>query len=219
MPQTRLSLLIVVFALAAGGCRRQPARPPPPPPPRAPAPAPAPKPSPPPSCKSLDQKCTARAATALQIGDGAATFQPPPGWTYARESEASVAIAPGSVGVMAFSTAATPWSRDTARTIDRLFNRLQITKVVHRSLRERLRRPQTKVASDSGLKVELWEVNRHRQFGRAPELGGKPSSVLVIVSRLPGGHAVVGAAAVLKPGGDDKVPAIMQAVKSLRSGK
>jgi hypothetical protein len=62
-------------------------------------------------------------------------------------------------------------------------------------------------------------VNKQRQFGQSPRLSDKPGSVLVIVTKLEDNRAIVGAAAVLKPGGEDKVPAILQAVKSLRSGK
>jgi hypothetical protein len=222
MPQPRLFTLLALLALSAGYCRRKPAAPPPaaPPAPTASASASAePAPSPPPSCKSLDDKCEAKADTELGIGDGAATFHPPPGWTYAEESAASVATAPGSVAVLAFSTAKTAWSADTSKAIDKLLDRLEITKVARKALKTRLTHAQTKLDADGGMKIELWEVNKQRQFGQSPRLSDKPGSVLVIVTKLEDNRAIVGAAAVLKPGGEDKVPAILQAVKSLRSGK
>lgn len=224
MPHPRLSILLALVALSAGYCRRKPVKPPPatPPAPTASATASASAevpPETPPSCKSLDDKCQAEADTELGIGDGAATFHPPPGWTYAHESAASVAIAPGSVAALAFGTSTTPWSKDTSKAIDKLLDRLEIKKVARKALKTRLVHPQTKVDADSGLKVALWEVNKRRQFGRSPQMQGKPSSVLVVVTKLEDNHAIVGAAAVLTPSGNDKVPAIMQAVKSLRSGK
>lgn len=221
MSQTRLSTLLTVVALSAGACRQKPvAAPPPPSPPPAPSASAAPPPPPTPkSCKSLDDKCSAKADTSLEIGEGAASFHPPSGWTYAHESATSVAVAPGTVAALAFTTSKKPWLADTDKAIDKLLDRLEITKLARKALRTRLRRAQTKLDADSGLKIELWEVNKHRQFGHPPRMKGKPSSVLVIVTKLPDNRAVVGVGAVLKPGGDSDVPAIMKAVKSLRSGK
>lgn len=120
---------------------------------------------------------------------------------------------------MAFSISKSPWPKDTSKAIDKLLDGLEITRLARKALKTRLSHPQTKVDTDGGLDIELWEVNKHRQFGHPPHMSGKPASVLVVVAQLPDKRALVGAAAVLKPEGDDKVPAIMKAVKSLRSDK
>lgn len=230
----RFWVVLAVLAVAAGACHHRPwiiGYPPLPPPP-TPAPVPAPvatpkpasRPPPPPAapapktCKSLDDKCAAKADTELAIGDNAAEFHPPSGWIYAKESGAPVAAEPGSEAMMAFgiATTARPW--DTDKVIDRLLDRLDITRLARKPLKTRLRRAQTKLDAD-GLEVRLWEVNKVRQFGQAPEMGGKPGSVLVIVAELPDHRAVVGVASVIKPGGDNQVPAIMQAVKSVKSAE
>lgn len=226
--QIRLWVLLAVVAVAVCGCQRRPwiiGYPPPPPPPRPapvavrkPAPPPAPPAPPPKTCKSLDEKCEAKADTELVIGDNAAKFHPPPGWIYAKESRGPVAADPGSTAMMALGTAKTAWPRDTAGAIDQLLDRLDITMLARKAFKTRLPHAQTKVDAD-GLEIELWEVNKARQFGHPPEMDGKPSSVLVIVAKLPAGNAVVGVASVLKPGGDSQVPAIMKAVKTLKSAK
>ncbi len=229
----KISLLGLLAALAtgAGACNHKPwiiGPPPPPPPPPAPAPVATPKPPPPAppppppapkSCKTLDDKCEAKADTELAIGDGAAKFHPPSGWTYAEESGGPVAAEPGAEAMMGFSIASTSWPQDTGKAIDKLLDRFEIKKLVRSALKTRLgAHAQTKVDAD-GLEVQLWEVDKASQFGQAPEVNDKPSSVLAIVAKLPDNTAVVGVAWVLKPGGEDQVPAIMTAVKSLKSGK
>lgn len=222
-------MLVLLLAAATGACSHRPwiiGDAPKPAPPPAPAPVATPKPQPrpppappaPPSCKTLDDKCEAKADTELAIGGDAAKFHPPPGWTYAEESGGPVAVEPSSAATIAFGIATTPWADDTAKAVDKLLDRLEIKKLVRKALKTRMGHAQTKLDAD-GLQVQLWEVGKASQFGQAPRMDDKPSSVLVIVAKLPDNHAVVGVASVLKPGGEDKVPAIMQAVKSLRSGK
>lgn len=203
----------------AGCCpnAHQIAQAPPPPPEPCPAPAtpPAPPPPPPPKCESLAETCRATKDTRLAVGDHAASFQVPDGWTYAKEPDQSVAISPDGKASIAFTEVASKQTKVLLDAVERLVARLEIDKVRLNLLQDRLKKPQHELEGGSVV-TQLWEVDKKSQFGTEPKLKGtEEGTLLLAVTPLSSDQVLVGTAFVTTDAGDAHAPVVMQSVGSL----
>lgn len=214
---TRSAWLLLL--VAAASCRRHPpaAAPAPAPPPATVAAEPEPAPPPPPTCESPADACTADADTECLLDEAGAWFKPPVGWRYVRKSPGAVTRATDELSVLAFTLASSKEPKAILAALEPLFTELGITKLDSKKLSSRLKKPQSTLEA-GGASAEIWEVNPKQQRG-APELGGKPGALLVVVLPLAPERVIVGAGFVVTPEADDRVGAMMHAVESLRGSK
>jgi hypothetical protein len=215
-PSLAFRLAAVAILTAPLSCKQRTAQPPVAAGPLPVQPAPSlPAPPPPtPACESLEEKCQALPETQLQVPGTGVWFRPPASWTYAKESNVSLALAPNALAVLALSSAANEESDSIVPVLERLFTRLEIGKVAPASLKPRLKSPDTVLPAE-GAQLKLWEIDGKRN-GVVPELKGKRGSLLLVVTTS-NAQAIVGAAFVVKPEAEAEAPAIMTAVQSLSS--
>lgn len=205
--------------LACHPGNHQIAQPLPAPPPPCPAPTtttpPPPPPPPPPKCESLDERCVSDAETQLAIGDNAASFRPPIGWHYAKETEQSIAVSVDRKAWLTFTQVESETQQTLLNAVRQLVARLEVDKVRINFLRERLNKPQHKLDT-SGVITRLWEVDKKSQFGAEPVINGdEGGTVLVAVVPLSADNVLVGTAFVTTPAGETYAPLVMQSVQSL----
>lgn len=209
-----LSVLLSTSACCPNA--HQQAQPPPPPEPCPAVAAAEPPPPPPPKCESLDESCRSGTETRLAIGNNAATFRPPSGWTYAKEAEQSIAKAPDGKGWLAFTVTESEQPAVLLQSVEQLVARLSIEEVRTNFLKDRLKKPQHQLEADGGVVTKLWEVDKKSQFGTEPQLEGKePGTLLLAVTPLSEQIVLVGAAFVTTPAGDSYAQTVMQSVQSL----
>src|SRR6187455_2091015 len=190
--------------------------------PAAPAPAPcpampppSPPPPPPPKCEALHEKCEASLETRLAIGDNKASFQPPVGWTYAKEPEQSLAVSPDGDAWLAYTEVASEDRQAVLARVEHLIARLNVTNVRTNFLKDRLKKPQHKLQQGS-VETKLWEVDKKSQFGTEPTINGtEGGTLLVAVVPLSPESVLVGTAFVTTPKGDSYAPIVMKSVQSL----
>ena len=217
MLRVKLAALLLLGSIATG-CAGKP--PPPPPPPPAPAPPPPPPPPPPApvdpaqKCHALTDKCLAEPDTKLAIGHNVAVFRPPAGWTFANEGDVSLAVAPHEKALVAFSVAVGDDRPARIAALDRLLARLGIDGVAQKKLKERLKKPQMELAA-AGAKIQLWEVDKKSQRGKAVQLRGQGAGTLLVVTAALGDKRIVGCGFVVKPEAEADAATIMQSVQSL----
>jgi hypothetical protein len=211
---TRLFALCVVASALA--CRpRLPPAPPPPPPVAKPEPPPAPPP--PPKCESLEESCHAAAGTELDVPGSNLRFTPPEGWTYAGESALAVTVAPDGLATLGLLAAASGERDPIIEAVEKLLTRLEVANVNLKSLRGRLGKADAKLEG-SALGIELWEVDKRRQRGKAPQLKDKgPGTLLVAVAHAADGKVVVGAGFVVTPDAQSLAGLVMKSLQSLRT--
>ncbi|MCC6214915.1 MAG: hypothetical protein IT376_08610 [Polyangiaceae bacterium] len=181
----------------------------------APAPPPVPAPPPPPKCEAMGEKCASAADTRATVAGTAVTMTPPPGWTYAKEATATVAVAPSGLASLAVAVAAGEEAAKLAPAIESLLTRLAVSGVVVPTLQKRLAKAQD-TQDAGGTPVKIWEVDKTRQKGD-PSFAGKPATVLVAVTKL-GDTVVVAVGVVVKPDAEAEAGPILTAVTSLRGG-
>lgn len=210
-----LSLITVLAGALA--CRSPaPVAPPQPPPPVAKA-EPPPPPPPPPKCESLEEKCQATADTEVDLSDAALRFAPPAGWLYAREPGVSIAMAPGSTATLALTAAPSGDRAPVLEAVQKLLTRLEIEDVNTRSLRGRLGKADGELESGA-IAIQLWEVDKRRQHGKAPQLKGKgQGTLLVAVAKGQDGKVVVGTGFVVMPDTESMASVIMKSIQSLKA--
>jgi hypothetical protein len=196
-----------------------------PPPPAAPAPPP-PKPvpiaidtsqpaPPPPKCESLAEKCAAAADTKLDVGAKGAWFTPPLGWTYARETDRSIALSPDGNAALVLTLAPGTKPDEITTAVEGLLVRLEVQKIKLPSLKKRLDKPESTLPVD-GQEVRLWEVDKRRQDGQNPEMKTKPGVALIALAPF-ADQPIVAAGFVVKPEGEAHAATVMQSVQTLRA--
>lgn len=202
----------------AFACRSpEPVAPLPPPAPVArPEPPPAP---PPPKCESLEEDCKAAADTQLKLEGTEVSFAPPDGWTYAREPGRAVTIAPSGTATLALSTAPNGERGPVLETVEKLLASLEIEDVNTKSLRARLGKADEQL-ENGGLAIRLWEVDKRRQRGKAPQLKNKGhGTLLVAVAQAGEGSVVVGTGFVVTPDAESLAGVVMKSIQSLGVSK
>jgi hypothetical protein len=178
---------------------------------------PPPPPPPPPKCESVAEGCKAAADTELELPDTGLRFAPPEGWIYAREPEIAVAMAPGGAAVLALTPAPHDERKAIGEAVEKLLKRLEIESVHTKSLRSRLGKPDGELESGK-LTIRLWEVDKRRQHGKAPQLKEKgQGTLLVAVAPARDGQVVVGAGFVVNPDSESLASVVMKSIQSLRS--
>lgn len=203
MVKKLLTLTLALSVVAQSGCKRSA----PPAAPVAVAPPPEPPPPPPPpKCESLDEACVAAPETRSRIQDSSWTLAPPPTWTYAHDSDATVArTATASLGVLVHETGAKKaQATKRAAALEAITRKLGLTMG-----RKRWPAAPAKVLSLEGLKVSLYQFDGVKQEG-------KPGALLVFTSTLPAGQSLLGVGFVLEADTTDADQAIMKSVQSLR---
>ena len=197
--------VVVLTALGCGG-RAKPPPPPPPPPP----PAPAPPPPPPPKCEKIEEACVAKEGTRAKIEKTFWTVEPPAGWTYAQDEDATVAAQGGAALAVVVYDAPEPKKegarRDEAATSVVKKIGVEIGKGKTKKLALPKRADGTVLAGT--VKVSLYQFEKaHRE--------GKPGPLLVFYAKLPDGKELLGAGFVPEDDTSKADDAIMASVKSI----
>lgn len=165
----------------------------------------------------MEESCKAVPDTVLAIADTTLSFAPPEGWTYAREPGLSVATAPGGTAMLALTSAASDARTAIIEAVEKLITRLELESVSTKSFRNRLGKADDEL--DNGkLKIRLWEVDKRRQHGKAPQLKGKSQGTLLVALAPAGdGKFVVGAGFVVNPDSESLASLVMKSIQSLRT--
>jgi hypothetical protein len=101
--------------------------------------------------------------------------------------------------------------------LQKLVARFEIANVNVKLLRNRLGKADAKLEG-AALAVELWEVDKRRQRGKAPELKDKgKGTLLVAVAPAADGKVVVGAGFVVTPDAEPLAGLVMKSLQSLRT--
>ena len=204
-------------ALALACRSRPPVEPPKPPPPAATAEPAPPPPPPPPKCESLEESCKAAADTVLELPEAGLSFTPPEGWAYAREPGLTVARFHEGTATLALTAAPTDDRKAVVEAVEKLAKRLEIEKLNTQSLRGRLNKADAELESGK-LTIRLWEIDKRRQRGKAPQLKGKgQGTALVALAPARDGQVVVGVGFVVNPDPQSLAGAVMKSIQSLRS--
>jgi hypothetical protein len=183
------------------------------PPPQAP-PAPPPAPAPP-KCEALSENCVATETSLLGVGALGTTLQPPPGWTFAKQSDRSVAVGADGKALLAAVEIASGAEPAVLESLEKLTAASAIEKVKFDALKRRFKKPQFTVAAN-GVPVDLWEVSQ-ATAGVNPELLEHGSgTLLVFVARLTPDRVVTGLGFVVVPDAEPEAEKVMHAVQTLK---
>lgn len=201
---TRGAIVAVGLAFAlAGGC----AKPPPPKPP--PVAEQKSEPPPPPKCENLDEGCAATPETRVDVG-ATWSMTPPASWTYAKETDATVARIDGAV--LAVTVYDGRDKKAAAKERDDALARL-ISKVGVK-LRKKMTWPAKPART---VTVGERELALHQVEGATRE--GKPGALLVFVARVPSEETLLGLGFVVETDAKDSDRAILAGIESLRTEK
>lgn len=201
--------LFGLAALGALGCGR-----PPPPPPKAPLPPPAvalveaPKKAP--KCEAMDEECTATAGVPARIAATEWTFEPPPGWRYAQEQEATVALSESAALAVMIYEVAEP-KVDAARR-DQISSSITLRLGVGLAKNKKLVWPKKpdNIVAVGALKVSLYQFDgAHRDATTGP--------LLMFTAKLPSGQSLLGGGFVSDDDATNADKAILKAIGSLAS--
>jgi hypothetical protein len=151
----------------------------------------------------------------LEIGAHGATFAPPVGWTFAREPERSIAIAPDETAAVVFAPSLGTRRDEIFAVVKALVARLEISNLKTVSLKKRLDQPESTL-DVGGQELRLWEVDRKRQPGGSPKMKSRRGAMLIVAAPFVD-QPVVGIGFVVKPPGEQHAAAVMAAVQSLRA--
>jgi hypothetical protein len=151
----------------------------------------------------------------VEVGTQGANFAPPAGWSFARDQDRSIAIAPDGTAALVFAPSLGVRRDEIFAVVQALVARLEISNLKPVSLKKRLDQPDTTLAAD-GQELRLWEVDRSRQPGGSPKMKSRRGAMLVIAAPFVD-QPVVGVGFVVKPPGEQHAAAVMQAVQSLRA--
>jgi hypothetical protein len=194
---------IFLVAILASGC----AKPPPPKPP--PVEEAKPEPPPPPKCETLAEGCAAKADTRVEIGS-TWSIAPPASWTYAKETDATVARIDGA------ALAATVYDGRDKKTATKLRDDALaiVTAKIGVKLAKKMSWPPKPART---ISVGEREVALYQIEGATRE--GKPGALLVFVARPPALETVIGGGFVVESDAKDSDRAILAGVESLRALK
>jgi hypothetical protein len=193
-----------------------------PPPPASTPPSPSasvavapPPPPPPPKCESLDEKCVGATGKRARVVLSRLSFEPPPGWAFAQESELTIASSGAARLALAVYDAA-PNEKDekaTAKNRDavlaKLLQRLSVTPPAKKAMPWSAKPDKTTVAG--ALKISLWQLDG----ASADKLHGP---IVLAHAKMTGPGGVAGVIAVGFVPDDDKAGsdgAILSAIDSL----
>jgi len=217
MPRTALSKalsLVLLLGVSACGSKRSAVPPPPPSPPPAPAVAQAPAVAsepPAPDCISFDEKCEAKPNE--DVAFGSASVELPPNWIYAHGDGALVSESPQAGATLAF-TVSTGGEQDFWPAFERLFARLGITGVERAAVD--FAEPAARWPAGV-LEVEIWQVERTSAAAQKedPRLKGEPGALLMGVTRLDEGSAVIALGFLLRRASTDLAAPIKGAMTTI----
>lgn len=185
--------LVVPFSVSSlGGCKKKD------PEPEVPTAEPdvtpsKPKKPPKPKCEAFSENCLATPDTQAKVAGSGLVFIPPEGWTYAQESEATLAHIDGAPVAMAIATFeagkdAKEEGKNREVAYDKLIQKLEIT------LPEKFKKkytPNWAKADDTrksgDMELKLWQ-------GDGAKRSGKPGFVIVLLTSDPAGKKVLGVA-------------------------
>ena len=163
---------------------------------------------------ALTENCTATDATLLGIGERGSTIVPPPGWTFAKLDDRSLAVSPEGKSVLTAVEAPLTDEATVLKALTKLIGDSAIEKVKFEALKKRLKKPQFSLDAN-GSKVDLWEVSKATGNGRNPELHEQgPGTLLVFVVHIANERVVTGLGFVVVPEAEADAEKIMQAVQS-----
>jgi hypothetical protein len=189
------------FALASA-C----AKPPPPQPP--PAPEAKSEPAPPPKCEKLAEGCAATADTRVGVG-ATWSMTPPAKWTYAKESDATVARIDGAALAVTVYDAR---GDKKAATKQRDGVLATLAAKIGVTLPKKMAWPAkpARTVGSGDRELALFQLEGATQEG-------KPGALLVFVSRAPAEDALLGIGFVIETDAKDSDRAILTGVESLRA--
>lgn len=201
--------------LNTAACRRQTAPPPQPPPPPPPAKVEEPPPPPPPKCESSEENCIADESTRVEITDSGIAYAPPPGWVYVKASDHARASESSGAAVVGFAISEADDRDAILSSIEKLSGALSLKNVRLDRLKTRLKKPQQKLELDGGH-IELWEINKRTQGGKAAELAEKgKGTALLALAHVATERVVVVLGFVVEPDEQGQAAHIMKSVQSL----
>jgi hypothetical protein len=128
-------------------------------------------------------------------------------------------VATGGLGTLGL-TAAPSGDRDpVVEAVLKLLTRFEIASVNMKLLRNRLSKADAKLEG-AALAIELWEVDKRRQRGKAPRLKDKGvGTLLVAVAPAGDGKVVVGTGFVVTPDAEPLAGLVMKSLQSLRTAR
>jgi len=179
-------------------------------------PKPKPKPPPKPKCESLEEKCVAKGDTRAPIGAHKISFQPPEGWTYAKQGAFTIAVPPEGDVAIAFVESESADPDKVVEAIMPLLDELKITNVKFAALKPRLKKAQATMDA-GGAQVSIWEVDKAANGGSDPKMKDQAGKLGVFVTTIDS-TVIVGAAFMDKAADPTRGAATGQAVQTLRSG-
>jgi hypothetical protein len=180
---------------------------------------PSAEPPPPPKCESLSEKCLAKGDTRARVPGVDWFITPPSGWTYAQESDATVAEKTGDkqavmlVATFDSSKILAELKKSRIEVIDKLSKKLDVQlaqkniEVFH--LRGRDIPGKVKIGS---LEFEAWEQEGAKR-------NGKPGNVVVITGTIEKDKRELVVLAFSPSSDDDSVGAVGDAIQSLKKGE
>lgn len=198
-----LASFAFAFAFTLGnGC----AKPPPPKPPPAEAKS---EPEPPPKCEKLSEGCAATAQTRVDVG-ATWSMSPPASWTYAKETDATVARIDGA------ALAVTVYDgRDKKAATKRRDDALAVvTTKIGVKLPKKMTWPAkpARILTAGEREIALYQLEGSTQEG-------KSGALLVFVARVPSEETLLGVGFVLETDAKESDRAILAGVESLRAPK
>jgi hypothetical protein len=205
-PRSLTLSVMTALALCAAGCPK------PPPPPPQPEPEVRPPPAPPPKCESLSEKCSAAADTKARITNSGLVFAPPPGWTYAQLSSATLAQASDSGPALAFLGVDLDPKDAKKELAAREATLTELVKQIGLAPLKRKvnwKKPDDPKKAVGSYKADFW------QFEEGGVRGQKKGPLLIVVIPVAEGKGVMGVGFVPD---DDKTSAdaaILKAIESL----
>lgn len=187
-------------------------KPPPAPPKPAPEPPPVkvePPPPPPPKCEAIDEHCSATDGAKARIVDSGLRFEPPVGWEYAQQHDATLANLGGASLAVTTHDVGDPKDlrKQLVIRLAAFDNLLKIMGVKPPAARYFWMKTPDMVKKIGDLKVTLWQLD-----GASREKTKGP--LLVFVAPLPANKALIGVAYVPD---DDKSGADQAILKSIDS--
>lgn len=207
MTNARVCVALVCVVLASTFACTPP---PPPKPPPAAEPKNEPPPPPPPKCEKLTEGCAATADTRVDVG-ASWSMTPPTTWTYAKETDATVAKIDGAaLAVTVYDgrgdkKAATK-QRDDALSV--------VTTKIGVKLPKKMAWPAkpARVVKVGEGELALYQIEGSTQDGKA-------GALLVFVARVPTEETLLGVGFVVETDAKDSDKAILAGVESLRAKK
>lgn len=196
------SLVAFVVVATASACAQ-------PPPPKAP-PVEEPKPEPPPpKCESLAENCAAKPDTRVDVG-ATWSIAPPPSWTYAKETDATVARIDGA------ALAVTVFDGRDKKTATKLRDDAlaALTAKIGVKLTKKMAWPAkpARTVPVGDRELALYQIEGSTQ-------DGKPGALLVFLARPPSQETALGVGFVVESDTKDSDRAILTGLESLRAQK